>query len=789
MHDERDELIKFTFPELRNRCRNRGLEFTEVDLRWGVTEEQAERGEVLPICLAEIEKCRPYFIGILGQRYGYVPRETHQELIAEQPWIADFKERSITELEILYGALKTPELASRSFFYFRDPGYLNKMPPERRGDYLPENPDSEAKLNALKDRIRQSGHVVREGFSNPQVLGDMVLADIWEAITKEFPEAGVPNRLDVLAAEHEAFARSRARVYIGRQEYFDRLNTHARDNGVPIGIAGESGSGKSALLANWVLRYRVEHPKDFVFFHFAGSSPDSTDHVGLLSRLLAELKRRYGFTEEVPADSNKLKDAVPIWLARGGAGKGRIIIVLDGLNQLEDRDNALDLGWLPEHFPPQVRLIVSTLPGRSLTEIERRKWQRLTVESLDVEERRQLVHDYLGQYRKALNDKRVEQITSSPQTANPLYLRALLDELRVFGIHEKLDERIAHYLGSRSTPELYGLILERYEQDYEQDRPGLVQDTMSLIWASRLGLPESELTVLLGTPNRSLPKAIWSPLYLATEQNIVSRSGLLSFSHDFFRKAVEQRYLLTPEAKQQIHRILAQHFSALQTGERKVAELPWQFYAAGDHKDLKTCLTEPQIIVAAVNNGRLPDMGVYWTSLYLQHEHDPVSTYVNATKQLKRTSEDTNIYPVYVDAVGQVLEDLGLYRDAENFYGERLRAEIQLDKATWIFDATNRLVGVLIKQNKFTEAIKWLGEFYELAIYPHNGVTEPGTIEFLIIMAGLYAEKGYFEEASETLRNTEKLVNEVSNLPASTRGLLLRTQASIAVLSFKEFTS
>ena len=783
MHEERDYLVKFVFPELRSRCRSRGLEFTEVDLRWGVTEEQAERGEVLPICLAEIEKCRPYFIGILGQRYGYVPAETHQELIAEQPWLDDYKERSITELEILHGALKTQEMASRSFFYFRDPAYLDKVPTESRRDYLPEDPDSEAKLVALKDRIRKSGHVVRERFTDPQVLGEMVLADLWEAITKEFPESGEPDRLDLLAAEHEAFARSRAHVYIGRQEYFDRLNTHAGDNALPLVILGEAGCGKSALFANWVLRYREEHPKDFVFFHFTGASPDSTDYVSMLSRLLAEIKRRYGFTEEVPADSDKLRDAVPIWLARAGAGDERIIIVLDGLNQLEDRDNALDLGWLPEHFPPQVRLIISTLPGRSLIEIERRNWQRLTVEALDTEERRHLVRDYLDQYRKALNDKRVEQITSSPQTANPLYLRALLDELRVFGIHEKLDERLAHYLRAQSTPDLYGLILERYEQDYEQDRPGLVRDTMSFIWASRLGLPESEVTVLLGTLDRPLPKVLWSPLYLAAEQNIVNRSGLLGFSHAFLRQAVEHRYLLMPEAKRRVHRTLAQHFIGLQMGERKVAELPWQFYAAGDYEKLKGCLTEPQLLVAAVNNGRLSDLGMYW--MCLKSDHDPVPTYVNAAKQLKGRSEDNKIYPVYVDAVGQVLEYLGFYEDAENFYGERLRTEIQLDRATWIFVAVNRLVRVLIKQNKFKEAMKWQSEFYELGKYQEPGEYARGSIDYLIMLAGLYAEHGYFEEADETLGIAETRANEVSNLSAATKGLLLLTQAKLAILSYE----
>jgi len=71
--EERDLLIKQVFPALRRRLKDRFVELVDVDLRWGITAEQAERGEVLGICLAEIERSRPFFIGLLGERYGWVP--------------------------------------------------------------------------------------------------------------------------------------------------------------------------------------------------------------------------------------------------------------------------------------------------------------------------------------------------------------------------------------------------------------------------------------------------------------------------------------------------------------------------------------------------------------------------------------------------------------------------------------------------------------------------------------------------------------------------------------------
>ena len=75
MQAERDELVKRVFPQLRALCEARGVRWSDVDLRWGVTDER--RGAVVEICLAEIRACRPYFIGLLGERYGWVPDTSH----------------------------------------------------------------------------------------------------------------------------------------------------------------------------------------------------------------------------------------------------------------------------------------------------------------------------------------------------------------------------------------------------------------------------------------------------------------------------------------------------------------------------------------------------------------------------------------------------------------------------------------------------------------------------------------------------------------------------------------
>ena len=88
MQSERDYLVKFIFPQLRKLCEKRMVAWSEVDLRWGITDEQSSEGRVLPICLEEIQRCRPYFIGLLGERYGWIPETFPQELLEREPWLA-----------------------------------------------------------------------------------------------------------------------------------------------------------------------------------------------------------------------------------------------------------------------------------------------------------------------------------------------------------------------------------------------------------------------------------------------------------------------------------------------------------------------------------------------------------------------------------------------------------------------------------------------------------------------------------------------------------------------------
>ena len=763
MQAERDELVLRIFPQLRRLCEERGVTWGEIDLRWGITEEQSQRGEVLPICLEEIRRCRPYFIGLLGERYGWIPDAIPAEVLKDEPWIREHADgadkKSVTELEILHGVLNNPEMADHAFFYFRDPDYFATVPQESRTDFTSEDTASTEKLNRLKDDIRrrsQDGDLLyepRENYGDTKALGELVLSDFTALIDTLYPQGEQPTPLERERMDHEAVARSRASVYIGRQEYFDRLDAHVAGAGSPLIVLGESGGGKSALLSNWALRYREQHPGDFLLLHFIGGSPDSANATGILRRIMLELKQRFDLPDDVPAQPAQIREAFPNWLAQT-AGRGRVVLVLDALNQLEDVDHAPDLGWLPRVFPQNCRVILSTLAGRSLNAVESRGWLQdmrpLEVQPLDDAERRRLIHDFLKQHTRDLGPARTDRLVHAHQTSNPLYLRVLLDELRVFGIHEKLSERIDWYLQAENPYELYRKVIARWEEAYA-DGTTRVSDTLSLLWAARRGLSESELLEVLGEHGRPLPRAVWSPLFLAMSDALVSRSGLLNFAHDFLRTAARDVCLPDESQQQAARRQLSGYFQQQTTwSNRKLDELPWQLAAARDWQALHDVLTEQTCFLGLKQRDKYELLG-YW--LHLKSEFDLAASYTAAFVRWSQGQPDTLQLADVANQLANFLATAASYAAAEPLYRYALAINEQSfgNQHPIVAAELNNLAQLLHATNRLDEAEPLMRR--ALAVAEQSfGSQHPNIAHHLNNLAALLQETNRLAEAEQLYR-------------------------------------
>jgi tetratricopeptide (TPR) repeat protein len=760
MQEERDYLVKYIFPQLRKLCESRDVVWGEVDLRWGVTDEQAAEGKVLPICLEEIKRCRPYFIGLLGERYGWVPDIIPPELLETEPWLKEQFEgrKSVTELEILHGVLRDPKMAGHAYFYFRDPEYIKG----KSSDFASEDAQSKEKVRILKQQIRAKQFPVRENYPTPEALGELVLKDLTAVINTLYPEGTQPDPLDREARDHEAYARSRTQVYIGRDSYYRRLDEHAaRKSSQPLVLLGESGCGKSALLANWVRRYRKTHPDVFVIQHYIGASPYSADWAAMLRRIMGEFKRNLRIEEEIPSKPDELRDAFKVWLYQAAARK-KIVLVLDALNQLADSDRAPDLPWLPLETPADLRLFVSTLPGRPLEEIRRRNWPEFEVTLLETEERRKLIAEYLKLQAKRLEARRIDRIINAPPSANPLYLKVLLDELRVFGIHEQLDERIDYYLGAQDPFELYGKVIARWQEDYGRGTR-LVDDTLSLLWAARRGLSETELLDLLGQTEsppsewRKLPRAKWSPLYLAMSNALISRGGLLTFAHDFIRKAVRDALIPAEDRQKQSRLRLADYFEGQAVSLRQADELPWLLQQAGQRDRLRSCLLDIDrfLLMRKANENELL---AYW--VWLGQERTMGRLYLKSF-EIWGAKGPTNL-GYAANALGYFLFNSAQYAEAEPLYKralailEKSLGENHPDVATVL----NNLAMLYQAINRLSEAEPLMKR--ALAIDEAGlGKDHPSVARDLNNLAQLYQDTNRLSEA-ELLYKRALAINEAS---------------------------
>ena len=136
MQAERDHLKKHVLPRLQEELLPYGITVNMTDLRWGIDtseeDEVAREEKVLHVCLDAISRDRPYFIGLLGGRYGWIPAEDRVGRLVnalsdeDRGLLHDVSGKSVTEIEILFGALANSDVFRHSFFFFRNLFFFNR---------------------------------------------------------------------------------------------------------------------------------------------------------------------------------------------------------------------------------------------------------------------------------------------------------------------------------------------------------------------------------------------------------------------------------------------------------------------------------------------------------------------------------------------------------------------------------------------------------------------------------------------------------------------------------------
>jgi len=116
--------------------------------------------------------------------------------------------------------------------------------------------------------------------------------------------------------------------------------------------------------------------------------------------------------------------------------------------------------------------------------MKRPNWSKhvLRIQPLLPEEKSRLIKDYLAKYSKKLGPQEIYQLIEHLATSSPIYLRLILEQLRVYGNFDDLAKEVAGYLIYATPDELCDRILEHWESDYNSaEDPSLVKVLTSFL--------------------------------------------------------------------------------------------------------------------------------------------------------------------------------------------------------------------------------------------------------------------------------------------------------------------
>lgn len=653
MQEEREVLLKDTFLTLKKIAKSRDVEITEIDLRTGITKEQEQSGDIVKICLDEIERCADspiFFLGMLGNRYGWDEwhKHTNKETLDNQKytWVNQHIGCSVTELEILSAIENSKN--NKAFLFLKD---------------SKENDDK--RLIILKNKLIRKSHdnseLLVRNYKNLDDFREQTIETFTKALDELYPKDEKVSEVEKVRASHQAFSKSRQKVYISHPKNKSILDEFIAGKEDRLLLYGESGYGKSALIANYFENFK-QSSHSFVIEHYIGGAGEqSNDLHQMLSRVMLEIKEEFKLEDKIPTEPQKIMDEFALWLHKV---KRPTIIVLDGYNQIEDALKEKLFYYIPEKLE-KVKIIITSIKKDYPIE------NSYQIEALNQEEQRELIISYLKVYGKTINKPIQNEIIKHPQTNNTLFLRTLLNEIRLLGSFDNLDKDIVNYLQAKNVVELFIKIFERLEHDY---RENLSKEVLSLLYVSRDGLSEDNLIEIINqNSEKKLTRLEFSPLFLAIESHLIDRGGLYGFFHDYIREAVESIYLNSEEFVNIKRREIIDYFIHREINTQIIREVPFQLFQLKDRSRLYKCLIDLTFFVfLKVSNS-------YELLLYIQYIDEDVNFNISATVTQKALEENcTNAYMVGEIATFLHLfyteyeQSLLLYKKSIDIYNDQL---------------------------------------------------------------------------------------------------------------------
>jgi WD40 repeat protein len=582
--------------------------------------------------------------------------ESLRVALAQAAQIAGFSEQerlpfiaSATHLEVQRGLLDASCDPTATICAFRSFTSVPEGPQSVL--YVEQQPERRAYLEAFKTTVerRLDGHVHRYGMPG-EITGllhtDLAAQAYYKTLTEQFYALLEPRIQEALARRHadarrrdpvveanRQFAAARASVVVGRDNALAKVAAYLTGQTLhPLVVTGDSGVGKSTLLARAVDDATQAHPHAVVVTRYIGVTPGTSGLTDLLSGLRREIAVRYGQPVPEPlGELSQLVFAVADQLRTQAVPAERpLFLVIDALDQLSTQSQRQRVDWVPSTLAANVRIVVSTLSDRQEL-VTLRTWlpaeQILQLDPLTRAQGASVLRQWLAVERRWLTDEQAEAVldgfapasVSTEGTGTPLYLRLAFEQARTWRSFDPVDP----------LPPTISSLMQRYFERLEalgQHGRELVAYALGYLTAAKHGLAEDELLDLLarsetvrnalhelnpGSPpieaQQPLPMALWARLLADLERYLTERevdgARLVAFYHQQVREEAERRYLGGTERPAR-HADLATYFGrqpywlnadgAGVWNRRKLAELAYQQAETGPeaHQALETTLTD-----------------------------------------------------------------------------------------------------------------------------------------------------------------------------------------------------
>ena len=544
MNFERDILNRRIAPKINHQLRPYNQSIRILDLRWGVdtsnmTEQDASE-RVLSVCLDAIDNCKPYFIVLIGDRYGYIPENC---------------DNSVTHLEIIRGALER-ENKGHIFIYFRDADYSG-MPEENRNVYIEQDAASALRLKQLSEQLMQEMPMCCRRYSAKwdteanclvsEEFEQMLLADLEEDLVQDYRDLVYKSELQkYLTESEETVAQNR------RYAYYDeaKLDQHVSkilQAKQPLAFIGEAGTGKSVYLSLLYGAMRAAGERASIMFCGEGMFSSSVRNVAemVLYGLTVASDLEYDFPQFAAMSYSEL---IPRILQMRESAAGKTYLFLDAVDHC-DRDVMDFVFWCNSFLCDQLQLVIST---RNTEEIEARKGSLLCEQiAYETEDYRQMANRILEKNGKQINPACIEAVLRKIQT--PLQLQLLLmrlmrldtDDFREIQKSGGGIEEINRYLqkviddSPTETDELVAVTLRDLLEDREN--PTFFLLLFHMLSVCRYGLREDDVQPLFELAGQK-----WTELeYLEFLEQYaffirIRENGNLDLSHDVIRQTLQE---------------------------------------------------------------------------------------------------------------------------------------------------------------------------------------------------------------------------------------------------------